>query len=369
MNPRAALPLAIALAAGCQEEVADPSPPPLRPVRYSSVEAVDPARARIFAGAATAAAESRLSFKVSGTIVDLAVEVGDTVERGQAIARIDPVEYQLSVERSQAALADSEARLRNAEATYRRVQALFERDNMSQNDYDAARAAVQSARAGVRSVQKQLEQARLKVEHCTLEAPVAGHVASVNVEVSENVQTGSPVVILNSAAAPEVVVGIPELLIGELRRGARVEHIVFTALPGRNVSGVVREISPVAAAGTTTYPVRISLTSGIDGIRPGMAAEVEFRFGDSTGQKRLVVPPQAVGEDRRGRFVWVVSGLTEGEATVSRRAVETGGLVYSGRSSAIEVTAGLQEGELVVTAGVSSLDDGQRVRVRPADRS
>ena len=254
MNPRAALPLALALITGCQQEVADQAPPPLRPVRYSSVEAVEAGRARIFAGAAAAAVQSRLSFKVSGTIVDLPVEVGDSVREGQVIARIDPVDYQLSLEGSQAALADAVAQLRNAEATFQRVRALFERDSMSQNDYDAARAAVQSARAGVRSVQKQLEQARLQVEHCTLEAPVAGQVASVNVEVNENVQTGNPVVMLNSAATPEVVVGIPELLIGELRRGARVENIAFTALPGRTVSGLVREISPTAAEGTTNLP-------------------------------------------------------------------------------------------------------------------
>ena len=369
MNPRAALPLALALITGCQQEVADQAPPPLRPVRYSSVEAVEAGRARIFAGAAAAAVQSRLSFKVSGTIVDLPVEVGDSVREGQVIARIDPVDYQLSLEGSQAALADAAAQLRNAEATFQRVRALFERDSMSQNDYDAARAAVQSARAGVRSVQKQLEQARLQVEHCTLKAPVAGQVASVNVEFNENVQTGNPVVMLNSAATPEVVVGIPELLIGELRRGARVENIAFTALPGRTVSGLVREISPTAAEGTTTYRVRIRLTSGVKGIRPGMAAEVEFRFGESSGQKRLVVPPQAVSEDRQGRFVWVVSGLSDGEATVSRRSVDTAALVSSGQSSAIEVTAGLQEGELVVTAGVSNLDEGQRVRVRPGDGS
>ncbi len=363
MNVRAALPLVLVLTTGCQEEVADPAPPPLRPVRYSSVEAVGAGRARIFSGAAVAASESRLSFKVSGTIVDLPVAVGDSVRAGQIIARLDPVDYELGFERTRAAVADAEARLRNAEATFDRVRALFERGSVSQNDYDAARAATQSAGAGVRSVQQQLEQARLQVEHCTLEAPTEGQVASVSVEVNENVQSGHPVVTVNSSATPQVVVQIPELLVGELRRGARVETVSFTALPGRAAAGVVGEISPVAADGTTTYPVRVSLTSAIAGIRPGMAAEVEFRFGEAAGEKRLVVPPQAVAEDHHGRFVWTVSPAANGEATVTRRTVETAALVARGHSNALEVTAGLQEGELVVTAGLSNLSEGQRVRL------
>ena len=368
MSIRSTLLLLSLLAAGCQADMEEPAAPPPRPVRYASVKAVDAGRARIFAGTAAATAQRRLSFKVSGTIVDLAFEVGDMVRQGQVIGRVDPIDYQLSVERIQASLADAEAQLRNAEATFQRAQALYERDNITQNDYDAARAVVQSGRATVRSVQKQLAQARLQVEYCTLEAPAAGQVAAVNFEVNENVQTGSPVLILNSASTPEVVVGIPELLIGEIRRGARVEKVVFSALPGRAVPGVVREISPTAAAGTTIYPVRISLAPGTEGVRPGMAAEVEFRFGETDGPQRLVVPPHAVGEDRDGRFVWVVGGLSNGEAAVSRRSVTTGALTYSGQSSAIEVTAGLQEGELVVTAGLSALAEGQRVLVRPGDR-
>ena len=367
MHPRVLLVLALVLAAGCQEETVDEAPPPLRPVRYASVEAIGGTRARTFSGAAVAAVETRLSFKVGGTLERLPVEVGDMVEEGQLIAEIDPVDYQLQVESAQAELANAEAQLQNSEATFQRVRALFERDSTSQNDYDAARAAVRSTRAKVRSVQKQIEQAMLQVAHCKLVAPIAGQVAAVNAEVNENVQPGNPIVTLNAAVTPEVEVSVPELLIGELRRGARVGKIAFTALPGRTSSGIVREISPASAKGTTTFPVRISLTSGAAGIRPGMAAEVEFRFGGAESPIRLVVPPQAVGEDRQGRFAWIVSPSSAGEGTVGRRRVETGDLVDSGISSAIEVTAGVQEGELVVTAGLSGLEEGQRVRVRPAD--
>ena len=318
----------------------------------------------MFSGAAVAAVETRLSFRVGGAIEVLAVEVGDSVEEGTLIAEIDSIDYQLRVESAQASLAQATAQLKDFESDFRRIRGLYERDNASQDDYDSSRAAVESGRAQVRAAQKQLEQARLQVSYCKLFAPAAGRVATVDAEVNENIASGQPVVTLNIASTPEVEVGIPEIVIGEINRGVRVPAITFTALPNRTATGVVSEVSPTTANGTTTYPVRVRLTSGAAGVRPGMAAEVEFRVSGPAGPARLVVPPHAVGEDRQGRFVWVISPTAEGEGAVSRRQVETGDLVEGG----MEVLGGLRQGELVVTAGVSGLQEGQRVRVRPEDR-
>ena len=365
MFPRLAIGMAGLILAGCAEQAPEAPPPLPRPVRYTSVESIGGGRTRLFSGAAVAAAETRLSFRVGGAIERLTVEVGDYVRQGALIAEIDPTDYQLRVESAQASLAQAMARLKDYEADFRRIRGLYERDNASQDDYDSARAAVDSARAQVRSAEKQLEQARLQVTYCKLYAPVSGRVATVEAEVNENISAGSPVVVLNVAATPEVEVGIPELLIGEIERGARVSTITFTALPGRRATGIVSEVSPSTAEGTTTYPVRIRLTSGAEGVRPGMAAEAEFRVNGDGGPSSLVVPPHAVGEDRQGRFVWVVQPTGDGEATVSRREVDTGGL----RANGIEVLDGLRAGELVVTAGVSGLEEGQRVRMRPEDRT
>jgi len=356
-------------AVGCAEEAVEPPPLQPRPVRYASVESVGGARTRIFSGTAVAAVETRLSFKVNGTIERLTVDVGDQVKRGELIAELDPVDYQLQVERLEAALAQADAQLKNFESDFRRIRGLYERDNASQDDYDAARAGVESARANMSSIEKQIQQASLQVSYTKLYAPEAGQVASVDAEVNENVASGRTIVMLNVAATPEVEVGIPELLIGEIERGARISKITFTALPGQTASGLVTEVAPTAASGMTTYPVRIRLTSGARGVRPGMAAEIEFRVNAGAGPVRTVVPPHAVGEDRQGRFVWIVEPAGEGEATVARRTVATGDLVAAGQASAIEVVSGLEEGELVVTAGVNVLEDGQRVRIRPEDRT
>jgi hypothetical protein len=100
-----------------------------------------------------------------------------------------------------------------------------------------------------------------------------------------------------------------------------------------------------------------------------MAATVTFRFESGDGAERIVVPPVAVGEDRDGRFVFVLdrevrpSGVRpsgEGELAVARRrAVTVGDLTPEG----IEIEDGLADGELLVTAGVRRIQDGQQVKL------
>ena len=351
---------------GPPEEIA---PPPPRPVRYAAAEAVGGSRVRTFAGTARASLESNLSFRVGGSLIRLRAGVGDNVRKGSLIAELDATDYQLQVERARASREQARAQLANFEADFRRVRGLYERDNASQDDFDAAQAAVDSARANVRSIEKQIEQAQRQVGYCKLYAPVGGQVAEALVDVNENVRAGQPIVALNAYSTPEVEVGVPEILIGEIRRGMPVERITFSALPDQVFRGVIGEVAPAATDGLTTYPVKVSLTGGARGVLPGMAAEVTFRVGTGEGTTRIIVPPNAVGEDRQGRFAWIVSPADEGLGIVSRRSVEVGGLVGNGASgSAVEILDGVAEGDLVVTAGLSRLAEGQEVRVREEDR-
>lgn len=342
----------------CGEKVEQP-PPAIRPVRYQQVFATGAERIRAFTGVAKAGIESKISFRISGTLQKLNARVGDPVREGQLIAEIDPRDYELQVEEAEAALAQARAEAVNAEAEFRRVRGLFERDNTSQADYDAARAGQDSARAQARSIEKKLESAKLQLSYTHLESPIDGAVAEVPVEINENVQRGQPIVVLNSGLRPEVEVAIPEVLIREIHQGNSVT-VTIDAFPNQTFSGNVTEVGISASEGLRTYPVTILLNRPDVRILPGMAAEVSFRFGSGEEQVRWILPPHAVGEDRQGRFVYVVTGEGEGLGTVHRRPVVVGELVGEG----IEVLQGLQDGERVVTVGVSRIEEGQKVRVQ-----
>ena len=196
------------------------------------------------------------------------------------------------------------------------------------------------------------------MSYTRLTAPSSGSIATVDVEVNENVQAGQVIVMLTAGSQIEVEVAIPEVLISQVRMGSPVT-VSFDALPGKNYAATVREVGVAATGFATTFPVTVRLNSADSSIRSGMAAEVAFRFESGDQRERIIVPAVAVAEDRQGRFVFVVQPANGDTAIVKRTNVEIGELLSDG----LEVFAGLTDGDLVVTAGVSRIQDGQKVKL------
>ncbi len=337
------------------------SPTMIRSVRYQSVYASGGSRIRTFAGVAKAGVESKLSFRVNGVIDELYVKVGDTVKAGQVIAELDPTDFELKVAEADAALQQARAQARNASANFDRVSALWENRNTSLKDLDAARAEHESAKAAVKSGEKRLEQARLQLEYTKLRAPVNGAIADIMVEVSESVKDGNTVALLTAGSKLEVEVDIPGILIAQIREGEPVT-VTFDAMPGGSIAGTISEVGVAATSQRTTFPVTVVLNKKNPDIRSGMAAQVAFKFGSGGTKEKVVVPPVAVSEDRKGRFVFVVEPEEPGFGIVHRREVAVGELSDEG----LEILSGLSDGELLVTAGVTQITDEQKVRLPEA---
>jgi RND family efflux transporter MFP subunit len=349
----------VGVACSRQETIAEPQ---LRPVRTEVVSLSGAQRQRTFSGTFHAGMESRLSFRVPGRVQQLNVSVGQSVRPGYLIAELDSRDYELQVQEAQASLTRALATRRNSDAERDRVRELYENDNASLSQWDQARAVAESAAAQVESLEKRLELAQLQLDYTRLTVPVAGAIATVEVEVNENVQAGQPIVRLSSSTMTEVGVDLPGSVITAIREGAGVV-VECDALPGETLDAVVTEVG-VAASGATTFPVTVQLVAQSDRVRPGMAAEVTFRLASSeTDADRIYVPAVAVGEDRDGRFVFLAEPEGEGRAVVRRRPVTVGELTTDGQYDLIEVLAGLSEGDVIITAGVRRLEDGRLVRL------
>jgi len=346
--------------AACSED-GKKTEPVLRPVRAEQVFASGAERSRTFSGVARAGTESKISFKVKGTVDRVFVKVGDAVGVGTVIAELDPTDYRLQVEDARASLNQAKAQQRNASTEYERVRGLYESRSASKQGLDAARTAFESASAAVESIEKRLELAERQLGYTRLAAPIAGSIASVEVEDNENVQVGQTVCLLTSGANIEVEVAIPEVLIAQISEGDAVQ-VTFDAFPDRRLGGRVSEVGVASTGLATTFPVTVRLDAGGGDVRSGMTAEVTFAFHSGGGKERYVVRPFAVGEDRNGRYVWVVGPSdSTGVGVVHRRDVTIGVIDDDG----IEILDGLEDGDYVVTAGVSKLSDGQRVRFNP----
>jgi RND family efflux transporter MFP subunit len=328
------------LSCGKEESVSEV----LRPVRFIRVKPAQGIREFNFSGTAQAGLESRLSFRISGAVQEVAVVVGENVRAGQLIARLDSKDYQLEVQ-------NAEAQELNAKNNYNRMRKLYENNTASKNQLDQARAAAESAEAI-------LKLARQRVGYTRLTAPVSGAIAAVNVEVNENINQGQPVAILTSGSRSEVKVAIPENLITQIKVGDPVK-IVFGAVANRTYAGRVTEVGVTTTGVAATFPVTVKLEEDEEDIRPGMSADVTFRFEAPNTEKRIIVPLKAVTEDNQGRFVYLVEPEAEGFGLVRRQTIRKGELTAEG----IEILEGITEGDLLVTAGLSRITNGLRVRL------
>lgn len=353
------VPVALIAVAACggQPEVNEPL---IRPVRTQQVQSTGSEQVRSFTGSTAAGAEIALSFKVSGTIMRLYVRLGDAVEGRQRIAQLEPTDYELREGEARAARSLRSAEQRNAESQYDRVRALYENNNASRTELDSARARAESAASLLEANSKKLELASKQLSYTRLEAPVAGLVSEVLGDENENVAAGQTVVVLSTGALPEVEVAIPGHLIAQVKRGDIVK-VTLPTLDAAPLPASVIEVGFSAGGGRSAFPVTARLHEEHAAIRPGMAAEVEFRFAGD-GEGRLLVPTVAVGEDRRGRFVFVFEPGPDGVGTARRRAVELGSVTFED----IEITSGIREGETVITAGVRRIQGGARVRLLDA---
>ena len=335
----------------------DPVEERLRPVRYMTVTDASVFRDRSFSGTSKSSRESRLSFKVSGTVVNVPVQIGQRLNAGDLIAEIDPASYVLQAQQAQASLVEAQANDRRAAANYERTKGLYANDNASLNDLESARAQAESVGAQVRAAGKTLEIARLNVSYTKLTADTDCSIALLDIEVNENVASGQQVAAVSCGDAFEVTVDLPESLIGSVNATTPVT-VRFGSIPGQEFSGVISEVAVALAAGSAAFPIVIKIAENHPSLRSGLAADVTFQFDSAADKGRVVVPVTAVINDPDGTFVFVAElAEIDGEAIVRRRAVTLGELSQLG----IEVIDGLNVGDRVVTAGVSVIRDGQRV--------
>lgn len=369
----------------CEEKTAE-TVKKIRPIKYSTIESATGQEVHTFSGVAKAQNETNLSFKVGGTLSSVNVKLGDRVRKGQLIATIDASDYNIqtdqaisqkegSVANVQSAEANAEAaevQLISAQATYDRVAQLYENNSVAlseyqqakagldaaQAQYDAANSQVSAATTQVSAADQQVKAAGNQVSYTRLLSPMDGVVTAVQVEANEIVGSGSVIATVSSIGRPEVEVGVPEIFINRIKQGQKV-NISLSSYPEQVFQGVVEQVA-YASGNSPTYPVVVEIDKSVEEIRPGMAANVSFMFAKNTASgTKLVVPVEAVGKDNQGNFVFVLQPKNEGIYVAEKKNITIGVLLSEG----FELEQGLKQGDLVATAGLSSLMNGLEVKL------
>jgi RND family efflux transporter MFP subunit len=338
----------------------------VRPVRVVEVADAAHLSQRWFPGRAKATQEVTLAFSVSGTLAARRVDVGDEIEAGEPVAQLDPAPFQREVERLTAELNKARAKFKNASTQTQRQRKLFKDGWVAEARLDVFIAEEQSAKADVSAVTAVLERAKLDVSYTNLESPFAGRIVATYAENFEEVRAKQPIVRLLDSSQIEMIVDVPENLIS-LAPHLQDLKVTYDPFPDLQVPAKVKEIGTEASESTRTYPVTLIMDQPEDAvILPGMAGKVTGSAvvpGDMPSAQ-ITIPISAVftPSDGEADFVWVV----DREAmTVSRRAVVLGSPITHG----LVVSEGLSPGDLVVSAGVHSLKEGQKVKLVDQGRS
>ncbi|MGA0817342.1 MAG: efflux RND transporter periplasmic adaptor subunit [Schleiferiaceae bacterium] len=343
------------------------------------------------------AVEVKMSPEVSGEIIELAVVEGQSVRRGQLLARINPDLYQSAVGRAEAlvnqaksGLLQAKAQFVEVKAAYQRNQGLYDQNVLSKAEWEAAQRAyqvaelsVQSAEFQVRSAENSLKESRDNLKRTTLVAPMDGTVTGLNVELGERVvgtaqMAGTELMRISDLGRMEVVVDVNENDIVRINVGDSAD-VRVDAFLGHQFKAVVTEVRNAAnvnaAAGVnqvTNFKVTLEVDPasyqdlvadyGVQPLRSGMTATVDVRTDVQRNVVSVPVESVALRSDSTStepkEVVFVVDG------TRVRQVPVTTGIQDE---QFIQVVKGLKDGESVVRGPFDAvsrkLEDGDEIKL------
>lgn len=346
-----ALPILLTLG-GCDKPSGAAAMPEPRPVRVATVRLEAAETTARWPATLRPRVEADLAFRVGGKVISRLVNVGDRVDAGTPLARLDTTDLELAVKAARAQLASARADADNARGEFERYSKLRSDGWSTPQVLDQRRTAAEKATAAVRQIESDLDSKTNALNYTTLLADGPGVVTSTSIEPGQVVAAGQSALRVARLGEIEAVANVPENAVRDLRdRSLTVE---LWAMPGREVAGSLREVSPSADAATRTFQAKITLAAPPDGALIGMTATVVARSRAGGAIARL--PIAALTQSGTDPAVWVVDA---DRGSLELRPVRVA--AFAGNE--VVLSDGVRDGERVVSAGVHKLDAGQKVRV------
>jgi len=281
-------------------------------------------------------------------VAEVKVDVGDHVKRGQTLVELSTALLDAEVATKNATLAQREAQLVNDAAALERGESLKGMHLISQADYDKLKSAALVSRAGVESARADLQSSALRLKFTNVTAPDDGVITARTVTVGQIAQAGSEMLRLLRNGRIEWRGEAPEARLAEIKPG---QLVTISTADGAVVNGSIRVVAPTIQTGNRTGLVYVDLPAN-ERLRPGMFARGDIEISHAMA---FTVPLQSVVSADGYSYVFVLKH----DNHVERRRVETGGV----HDSEIEVSSGLEGGDMVVGKGAGFLKDGDLVNV------
>lgn len=344
--------------------------------------------------------------EISGKVIAVEVSAGDTVEAGQVLARLDSAVYdatvaqasagvnqamagvtaamsrvvsaEASVDQAEAAKRANDVQVEQARLAYERMQALFAAGAASQSQLDQAKAAydlaqagvpesaiaaamagvdsavsgVDSSQAAVNVAEAGLQAAQAQANKCLIVSPIDGVVGNISLSVGNTASPSAAAAIVSNLDKLEISISVGESEISYMQNGSEVDVLV-KAVREESFTGRVTSVSPVSDPVKKTFTVKVGLANPDHSIKSGMFAQVKAKTITKTST--LCIPVSAVVPRGARSVVYML----DDENRAHEKEVTTG----ISNDILIEITSGLDDGDVVVTKGNTLLSEGTLVRV------
>lgn len=287
--------------------------------------------------------ETKLAFRVKGPLVKLNDIIGDYVSKDQVIAKIDPRDYKIALEATQAVF-------KLASAEYERYKVLLEQESAAESTFDKIESNYTSAKTAYESAKNALNDTDLR-------APFAGYINSTFANNYEEVNPGQAIVSLIDLSKFEVKSWISLEDLSEIKDDTKFNCIIELSGKKLRIPGRLKEIGHKTSASKQSYPISIliDVQENIK-LRAGATAYLEICKNNVDSNSFMQVPISCVFSKNNKTFVWIYNEKTE---QVSSKEVRKGQILSD---NIILIEKGLKGGELLVKTGVHFLTEGQKVK-------
>jgi len=304
---------------------------------------------RTFTGIVEARVQSDLSFRVAGKILERSVDVGQRVQKGQPLMRLDPEDLRLSAAAQQANVEAARAKYTQAKADETRSGMLVKSGVISPREYDQDRAALDTAKAQLEAAEAQARVSNNSSEYAILLADADGVIVRTLSEPGQVVAAGQTVIQLAHDGPREALINLPEGVRPDL--GA----IASARLYGQDqmYQASLRQLSDAADPASRTFEARYVLEGEAASAPLGSTVTITLLTKQTSGNQSVLVPVGAVYDRGSGPGVWIVDDKSE----VKFRLVQ----IDSIGQEEVVVSHGVQAGEKVVALGAHLLHEGQVV--------
>ena len=338
--------------AGCSQEKAEVVQEVVRPVKVVEIGEAQTTRQLDYSGSVRARTEMNLGFRIAGKVTERLVDIGQHVNAGDVLARVDSSDYELSVKSAQASLDAAERQVETVDLAKKRAEQLYAKNFAPKSQLDQATLTYDQAVATRDAARSTLAQAQNQVHYTDLKASRAGIVTAVSADVGQVVGAGTPVMTVAVDGEKEVSIAVPEMDIAGFRPGKEVKAS-FWSDEGLTLDGKVREVAGSADPQSRTFAVRVSLPND-PRVLLGMTANVEATVGSKA--QLVSIPLTAMAEKDGKQIVWTVDRASD---TVHPRPIKVANFTADG----VSVADGLKQGDVVVAAGTQFMTENLKVKL------